>query len=324
VQRARGRSGRPDLVAYVGWEWTQTGITPDVHFGHKNVIFPVSADDELPARPISALGDDVMKRARYLWLARGAEGALSVVAPPYADFLWWIRQLAEGARCAPGVDVHDLPRDCMEGAGDPAVLFEKLAQWQLDSLVIPHGLTWGIHAPPGASIANQLTRARHDPERQRLLEVYSGHGAAERFDAPRRAPTTPRARRVQRAQRGLPALLLAGRRDRAARCADPDAPECRERVEEARRLALAAGRDPQWVLPDAASRSGSTAIRCAASSSRRSRRARTRARRPRSRSRARASATRRRPLRFRFGLIASSDTHSARAGSGYKQVGARA
>ena len=116
-----------------------------------------------------------------MWLARGAEAVLSLAAPPYADFLWWIRQLATGPRCEPGVDVHDLPRDCMEGAADPAVLFEKLAQWRLESLVIPHGLTWGIHAPPGASIALQLTRARHDPERQRLLEVYSGHGAAERF-----------------------------------------------------------------------------------------------------------------------------------------------
>ena len=79
-----------------------------------------------------------------------------------------------------GVDVHDLPRDCMEGAADPEVLFEKLAQWRLPSLVIPHGLVWGIHAPPGSTLALQLTRARHDPDRQRLLEVYSGHGASER------------------------------------------------------------------------------------------------------------------------------------------------
>jgi len=326
VRECNARAGEPadpDLVAYVGWEWTQSGITPDVHFGHKNVIFPGLADDELPTRPISALGDDVMKRARFLWLARGAEGALSVVAPPYADFLWWIRQLAEGPRCAAGVDVHDLPRDCMEGAPDPAVLFEKLAQWRLDSLVIPHGLTWGIHAPPGASIANQLTRARHDPQRQRLLEVYSGHGAAERFGA-------AAARADDTARRGecsapsadfLPCCWQAGEIVRS-RCADRDAPECNELVEEARRVALAAGRDPQWVLPDAAVEEwlDCDQVRGEFKS----------ALSPRPYESAQAALALEsaseldsdgRPLRFRFGLIGSSDTHSARAGSGYKQIG---
>jgi len=324
VRECNARAGDPadpDLVAYVGWEWTQSGITPDVHFGHKNVIFPGLADSELPARPISALDNDAMKRARFLWLARGAEGALSVVAPPYADFLWWIRQLAEGPRCAPGVDVHDLPDDCMEGTADPAVLFEKLAQWQLDSLVIPHGLTWGIHAPPGSTLANQLTRARHDPQRQRLLEVYSGHGGAERFSAAA-AQADDAARRGECSAPSadfLPCCWQAGEIVKA-RCPDPDAPACRELVEDARRVALAAGRDPQWVLPDAAAEQwlDCDQVRGEFKS----------ALSPRPYESAQAalaleSASERdsdgRPLRFRFGLIASSDTHSARAGSGYKQ-----
>src|SRR5262249_12834775 len=147
---------------------------------------------------------------------------------------WWIRQLAEDPRCASGVDVHDLPRDCMEGAVDPAVLFEKLAQWNLPSLGIPHGLTWGIHAPPGSTIAHQLTRARHDPDRQRLLEVYSGHGGAERFSA-------AAARADDAARRGeclapsadfLPCCWQAGEIVKA-RCEDPDSSACRERAEEA-------------------------------------------------------------------------------------------
>ena len=46
-----------------------------------------------------------------------------------------------------------------EVAADPAELFEKLDQWGLDSIVIPHGTTWGATAPRGASWAS-AQRAR--------------------------------------------------------------------------------------------------------------------------------------------------------------------
>ncbi len=317
-----GDPADPDLVPFAGWEWTQTGTSPRTHFGHKNVIFPTLDASQLPTRPISALADDAMSRGHFLWLARGAEAVLSVGLPPYADFLWWLRQLADTPMCEHGVDVRALPPDCLENAPTPEVLFEKLSQWGYPHLVIPHGLTWGIHAPPGATMANQLTRERLAPESQRLIEVYSGHGAGERFSA-------AAARADDAAQRGvcaeptpdfLPCCWRAGELVRA-RCADPASAECEERVEEARRFAVEAGTRPNWVVPDAAVEDwldcdqDRGAFKSAMSP------------RPYTSVQATLAAEstdqrdeQGRPLRFRFGLIGSSDNHTARAGSGYKQV----
>jgi hypothetical protein len=62
-----------------------------------------------------------------------------------------IRPLSAGARrrplCPAGVDTRELPEDCAETAHTPRELFEKLAQWGFDSIVIPHGNTVGsLHA----------------------------------------------------------------------------------------------------------------------------------------------------------------------------------
>ena len=320
----RGGGANPDLVAFVGWEWTQMGETPETHFGHKNVIVRGLADDEIPARPISALADDAMGRARMLWAARMAEAALALPpTEPYADFLWWIRRLADVPFCPQGVDTRALPRDCHEQAPTPERLFEKLVQWGGEALVIPHGLAWGLHAPPGASLDVQLSAARRAPEMQRLVEVYSGHGNSEVFE-----------RAVEMAERQelagvcpaptpdfLPCCWQAGEILRK-RCGELPEAECENRVAEVRRLALEAGKQPEWVLPDAdvaewldCDQPRGGAFKPVLT--------------PRPRQSAQAALALRdfaepdadgRPARFRWGFISSSDNHSARAGSGYKQV----
>src|SRR5262245_17553088 len=255
VRECNARAGDPadpDLVAFVGYEWTQAGSTPETHFGHRNVIFEGLGDQDLPARPITSLPDGTLERAPPRLVLRALQGIGALGLGAYADFLWWLERMAEVPDCPAGVDSRELPAGCRENAPTPELLFEKLAQQGHDPLVIPHGLAWGIHAPPGASLDAQLTRARHAPARERLLEVYSGHGSSEEFrrrDGPdgsdAAAGVCPAPTRDF-----LPCCWQAGEIVRA-RCGELPAAECEARVEEARRLALEAGTSPHAVLPDA-------------------------------------------------------------------------
>ena len=49
-----GDPTNPDLVTFLGWEWTQIGETPENHYGHKNVILRDIEDDVVPTRPIAS------------------------------------------------------------------------------------------------------------------------------------------------------------------------------------------------------------------------------------------------------------------------------
>jgi hypothetical protein len=315
-----GDPSNPDLVPFLGWEWTQVGVTPDRHWGHKNVVLRGLDDAEITRRPIAYRPASDNARAPEDWQLALGESAASFIGEDYANFLWWLRRLLAMPVCAQGVPSPLLPDDCLESAETPAELFAKLDEWGLDSLVIPHGLAWGIHAPPGARLDNQLNRAQHDPKRQMLLEVFSGHGNGEEY--------RPWLDRPQAGEPGevcaeptpdfLPCCWRAGEIMRE-RCGDLAPDQCEARVERARQLAMEAGRSAQHVFPDTSSedwldcdecrdcfkpaavlRSGETAQYGLALSD--------------------WSDGGDEPLRFRWGFIGSSDNHRGRSSTGYKQI----
>jgi len=323
VRQCNARAGDPsdpDLVALTGFEWTQVGLSPETHFGHKNVIFPGTGEDELPARPIGSVegegglvsGFERAGSARWLDPLGWRE---------YADFLWLLDALAETPLCPKGVDTRSLPPDCMESAPTPDVLFEKLRQWGYDAMVIPHGTAWGIYTPPGVSVDKQLTRAMHDPERQTLIEVMSGHGNSEEYRSWREFELGESGEKVCPAPTPdyLPCCWRAGEIMRE-RCGDLPEPECEARVEEAKRLVLEANVTPHLVFPDTGAEDWLDCGQCRdcfkPAFGLRPRESVQYAMALSNLEEADADGE---PLRFRYGFVASSDNHKARPGTGYKQ-----
>ena len=313
----------PDTVAYLGWEWTQVGPTPDTHWGHKNVILRDLADDAIPARPIAAaapLGrgdiEDMAPGPMLLGLL-----ALSDISGGAPDLSRFFATTAGVPTCPDGVPVRDLPSDCREQARTPGDLFAKLREWDLVSMVIPHGTTWGFYTPPGSSWEKQLTKAQHDPELQRLIEVFSGHGNSEEFRPYREVVLDEDGRRScpPPARDHLPSCWRAGEIIEARCLAEQhSAEECASRAETTRQRFVDADQNggaavvPGWEVAD-----WQDAGQCRDCFQ------------PAFNYRPRSSvqyimslenAEDGDPQRFRFGFIASSDNHSARPGTGYKEV----
>ena len=315
-----GDRADPDMVAFMGFEWTQTGPVPESHYGHKNVIFPGLADDELPARPITSLAvSDQSRPPRFVMDA--AAGLTRLFGyDPYADVISFMAEMSDIPDCDPDTPTRDLPADCRENAETPGELFRRLDAWGFPTLVIPHGLAWGVHAPPGATLGAQLSREQHNPDMQRLIEISSGHGNSEEFRdyAEHSLDASSPAICPEPTPDYLPCCWRAGEIMRE-RCGDLSAGECEARVEEAKQLTLEAGVNPHNVFPDTDAtdwldcdqcrdcfkpamtlRPGMTAQYGAAISNF-------------------EDGEGDDPLRFRWGFISSTDNHAARPGTGYKQ-----
>ena len=321
-----GDAENPDLVVFAGWEWTQVGLTAEEHYGHKNVIFRDEADDKLPRRAIAAPGQS---RQALRGGGQGAPRNVRALWVPLLEFSERQRylDLAKLQRtamavpdCPTGVDSTKITERCHEEAATPKELFEKLEQWGLPTLVIPHGTTWGLYTPPGYSYDKQIAPEQNHAM-QSLIEIYSGHGNSEEHRAWRAAlEENGKLTCPEPTDDYEPCCWRAGEIIRS-RCGDAPAEECEKRVVDARAKHLAAGMAghlsvpghdiEQWgncgqcedcFLPTFDHKPGGSVQYIMAKGS---------------------FAEGRPPAYAPMGFIGSSDVHTARPGTGYKEFARR-
>jgi len=321
-----GAGADPDTVAFLGWEWTQVGQTPETHYGHKNIILRDLKDDKIPTRPIGATATRtrIQKANPFTSLASGAVLHAAGVDRLH-DLANFFAERNGIDICPLGVPVRDLPLECAEVVETPDLLFAKLDDWDVESIVIPHGTAWGMYSTPATDWAKHLKGPMHDEDRQTLIEIYSGHGNSEEwsdyeeliFDEDGN-PTCP-----EPSINYLPACWQAGEiiRNRCHALGESD-PECEERAVVARQNAANAGQQAHLTVPGATAQEWLDAGQCRDCVQ------------PAFNSRPKGSAQYisaisnfgtedGEPRRFRFGFMASSDNHSGRPGTGYKEVNRR-
>lgn len=322
-QKVAGDGPNPDLVSFIGFEWTQVGRTPETHFGHKNVIFKDLEDDKVSPRAIGT-GDKDGGTAKRL---SQPITPLVVVGDfehrqSYFDYNKFLAITAGTPVCDANTPSNELPKECMETAAQPADLVRKLFDEQkLSPLIIPHGTSWGFYTPAGTTWAKALDPAER-PDKFPLIEIYSGHGNSEEYRswhdvkiAADGSATCPEPTKDY-----LPSCWRAGEiiLDRC-HAAKLDEATCQASAVKARQsyvdmqaaghMTVAGAKTEDWLdsgqctdcfLPAFNFRPG-TSVQAGLATSHFSDDA--------------AQVT-----RFQWGFIASSDNHRARPGTGYKQV----
>ena len=311
----------PDVVAFVGWEWTQQGMRPEEHYGHKNVILRGVEDNEITARPIAPGG-----LAADLNLFFPQPGALrksywkSGLDKEYLRYAKYTAERYDIKNCAEGVASPDLPQECRELADTPQDLFRKLDEWNVDAIVVPHGTTWGLYTAPGNDWRKQLTPEMQDPKRQWLVEISSGHGNSEHYRSWPDIEFAPdgTARCPKPSDNYLPGCWRAGEII-AERCiaAGIEKSECEKRAGQARQNYVDVGSIGGYLtVPNTTPADWQDSSQC------RDCFMPTFSMRPLGSVQymmaIRNFSVTGEPMRFDFGFIASSDNHKARPGTGYK------
>ena len=313
----------PDLVTFLGYEWTQVGLYAEDHYGHKNVMFLETEEGKVPLRPIGAGGiaTDGMRET-----IGGQADQLKPLAfldfknrHRYFNFITFNQEFSGTPHCELGVDSSLLPENCYEYADTPVELFTKLNQLNFDSIVIPHGNTWGFYSPPLTSLDKQLKEGFHDENLQILFEVMSGHGNSEEY-RPWRAATINENGSLgcpEPTNEYLPSCWRAGEII-AERCLSEGNSKslCKIRELDAQQNYLALCPSGYLAIPGAEIEDWYDSGQCKdcfiPSFNYR----------PAGSAQYALSLTnfeQEKPKRFRFGFIASSDNHRSRPGTGYKE-----
>ena len=111
---ASGDPANPDMVSFLGWEWSQVSTDPSRHYGHKNVIFRDTADTEVPARAIAA----PRQRLAQAPVGRAVQLMMSLVDFENREFYLGIQgyydEIGDTPVCEKGVDTRELPEQCLE------------------------------------------------------------------------------------------------------------------------------------------------------------------------------------------------------------------
>ncbi|MBW2223493.1 MAG: DUF3604 domain-containing protein [Deltaproteobacteria bacterium] len=157
-------SAQPDLVAFTGFEWTQIGTTPATHYGHRNVIFKDTGDEQLPARPIAApgLAAQAMSEMNSITANLSIPFRAFPNQQPYNDVAAHVLEIARLDACPEGVASPELPAACREVAATPDALGREL-----------HGHSARHHL--GLLHATRLPLRQATPGETRRPEVAAAH-----------------------------------------------------------------------------------------------------------------------------------------------------
>jgi len=314
----------PDMVTFLGFEWTQVGPKANEHFGHKNVMFLDIEESKAPKRPIGAGGVATVGMRQSL-AANADQFKLTAILDfknrhRYFNFIEFGKELTGIPYCEEGISSKLLSSDCYESAETPQDLYRKLNELDIPAIVIPHGNTWGFYTPPNVSWDKQLTKDFNDDNLQILIEVMSGHGNSEEY-RPWRAVTENDDGSLscpEPTSSYLPSCWKAGEII-VKRCLSEgvDVLECKKREKETRfnyanmgaggfhavpgveiEDWLDSGQCKDCFIPSFNYRPGGSAQYALAIS----------------------NFDEEKVKRFNFGFIASSDNHRARPGTGYKEI----
>ncbi|MEH6570888.1 MAG: DUF3604 domain-containing protein [Halioglobus sp.] len=319
--QASAERTHPDLISFIGFEWTQANpLSGAQHYGHKNVIYRDLEDEQVAARPIYAATDTGLGSLNLPYAIRALlPWARWKDRQAYYDFNLYLQEMEDQTDCPADMPSSDLDISCKEGAENPAVLYRKLREAGHESLVIPHGNAWGLYAPVDTSWDKQLNGAMHDQGLQTMIEVFSGHGNSEEYRSfehvaydDQGMPYCP-----EESADFLPRCVQVGNIMRA-RClaSGADPAHCQARASEAMQMA-AESPVPLYTVPGFNLEQWLDAGQCKDCFS------------PAYNYIPKGSAQYALALgnfdvpgtikRFRFGMMAASDNHTARPGTGYKE-----